>query len=179
MIIGFCGPAGSGKSTAAAHLVAHHGFTRVRFAGPLKAMMRALGCTEDEVDGALKEAPCALLGGRTPRQAMQWLGTEWGREMIAPDLWLRAWAAEADRHPLVVCDDVRFPNEEAAIRERGGLIVRIQCPWAGSAYAGHASESYPVRADMAVRNDVRGDPSNLARNISGLISGLSVADPGF
>ena len=157
MIIGFCGPAGSGKSTAAAHLVAHYGFTRVRFAGPLKAMMRALGCSEREVDGDLKETPCALLGGRTPRQAMQWLGTEWGREMIAGDLWLRAWAVEAEQHDHVVCDDVRFPNEEAAIRARGGIIVRIECPWAASAGSGHASEQQPIRADFVVSNAIRDD----------------------
>lgn len=169
MLIGLCGPAGSGKSTAALHLVEHHGFTRVRFAGPLKAMMRALGCTEEEVDGALKEAPCALLGGRTPRQAMQWLGTEWGRQMIAPDLWLRAWAAEANRYRLVVCDDVRFPNEEAAIRSRGGIIVRIECPWAASAGSGHASEQQPIRADLVVRNAVRGDPGPMIESVVGLV----------
>lgn len=161
MLIGFCGPAGAGKSTAAAYLVEHHGFVRVRFAGPLKAMMRALGCSEREVDGDLKETPCILLGGRTPRQAMQWLGTEWGRQMIAPDLWQRAWAAEADRHPLVVCDDVRFPNEEAAIRARGGIIVRIECPWAASPASGHASEQQPIKADAVIRNTVVGDPSPL------------------
>lgn len=172
MIIGLCGPAGAGKSTVAAHLVAHHGFVRVRFAGPLKAMMRALGCSEREVDGNLKEAPCALLGGRTPRQAMQWLGTEWGREMVDPQLWLRAWAAEAERHDRVVCDDVRFPNEEAAIRGRGGVIVRIDCPWAASVSGGgHASEMQAIRADYVLPN--RGDVGMLLFNADLLMCGLA------
>ncbi|MBB6308884.1 deoxynucleotide monophosphate kinase [Xanthobacter tagetidis] len=125
IVIGFAGRAGAGKTTAALHLVEHHDFERVRFAGPLKAMMRALGCTEEEVDGALKETPCALLGGRTPRQAMQWLGTEWGRDMIAPDLWTRAWEHAVAGKPRVVADDVRFPNEVAAIRRLGGRVIRI------------------------------------------------------
>jgi hypothetical protein len=174
MIIGFCGPAGSGKSTAALHLVQRHGYHRVRFAGPLKAMMRALGCTEDEVDGALKETPCELLGGRTPRQAMQWLGTEWGRQMITPDLWLRAWAAEARLHRRVVCDDVRFPNEEAEIRARGGIIVRVECPWAASPGSGHASEQQPIRADITLRNDVRGDVAPFRLQLDRLMIGAEV-----
>ncbi|MFG1332002.1 deoxynucleotide monophosphate kinase [Xanthobacter autotrophicus] len=124
-IIGFAGRAGAGKTTAARHLIEHHGFERVRFAGPLKDMMRALGCTEDEIDGSRKEVPCDLLGGRTPRQAMQWLGTEWGREMIAPDLWTRAWAYAAAGKPKVVVDDVRYPNEVDVIRALGGVVIEI------------------------------------------------------
>lgn len=60
-VIGIAGLARSGKSTAAAHLVKNHGFVRVRFADPLKAMARALGLNEEEVDGDLKEKPCANL----------------------------------------------------------------------------------------------------------------------
>ena len=41
MIIALSGPSGCGKSTAPAYLAEAHGFARVRFAGPLKAMVRA------------------------------------------------------------------------------------------------------------------------------------------
>src|SRR4051794_965130 len=61
-IIAFTGLAGSGKSTAAHHLVNRRGFQRVRFAGPLKAMMASLGLTHEQIEGAEKESPCALLG---------------------------------------------------------------------------------------------------------------------
>lgn len=157
IIIGFAGRAGAGKTTAALHLVEHHGFERVRFAGPLKAMMRALGCTEEEVDGALKEAPCALLGGRTPRQAMQWLGTEWGRDLIAPDLWTRAWEHAVAGKPRVVADDVRFPNEAATIRRLGGRVIRIvaagEAPCAG---LGHISERGEIVSDADMVNTMDG-----------------------
>lgn len=142
-IIAFSGLAGSGKSTAAAHLVEARGFARVRFAGPLKAMMAALGLTPAQIDGAEKETPCDLLGGKTPRHAMQTIGTEWGRDLIAPDLWIRAWQAAVERLPAgqpVVVDDCRFPNEAAAIRAAGGALVRIIRPGAGSGAAGHSSE---------------------------------------
>ena len=162
--IGFCGPAGAGKSTAAEHLMQHWRFQRVRFAGPLKAMMLALGLDPAHVDGDRKEEPTPLLCGRTPRQAMQWLGTEWGRNLIGERFWISAWRAAMERAPhgcrhpddrfaLIVADDVRFANEAKAIRDRGGLVVRIERPGAGSASGGaHASERMDFGPDRIIRN---------------------------
>jgi hypothetical protein len=167
-IIGFCGRAGAGKSFAAAYLVRAHGFTRLRFAGPIKAMMIALGCTEDEVDGPHKERPSALLGGKTPRQAMQLLGTEWGRQLVADDLWIDAWARHADEalaagRPIVV-DDVRFLNEVTAIRRRGGRIVRVVREGArSSSGATHASETQALPVDAAIYNP--GEPEAFERRL--------------
>jgi len=132
LIIGFCGKLQSGKSTVATHLVKAHNFIRVRFAGPLKDMVKALGLTEEEYDGSRKEEPCELLGGKTPRWAMQSLGTEWGRDLIDPQLWVRAWQKRVDSICLqnpsasIVTDDVRFPNEAAAIRLVGGRLIYIE-----------------------------------------------------
>lgn len=164
--IGFCGPAGAGKSTAAEHLVKRWRFDRVRFAGPFKAMMLALGLSVDQVDGALKEEPSPLLCGRTPRQVMQWLGTEWGRNLIGDGFWIAAWQAAVERVPprftyrggfdpirLIVADDVRFANEAKAIRQRGGLVVRIERPGAASASGGqHVSEQPDFVPDRIIRN---------------------------
>lgn len=161
--IGFCGPAGAGKSTAAEHLMRHWRFQRVRFAGPLKAMMLALGLDPAQVDGDRKEEPSPLLCGRTPRQAMQWLGTEWGRNLIGPEFWISAWQAAVERSPpgqpwtegpkLIVADDVRFANEAKAIRDRGGIVVRIERPGAGSASGhAHASERMDFVPDRIIRN---------------------------
>lgn len=156
IIIAFTGLAGSGKSTAAMHLVEHRGFARVRFAGPLKAMMAALGCTPEEIDGDRKEVPCDLLGGRTPRHAMQTLGTEWGRDMIASDLWIRAWQAAVAKVPAgqpIVVDDCRFPNEADAVRAAGGALIRVVRPGAGAGAAGHSSEGYNLPAIAEIMND--------------------------
>jgi hypothetical protein len=153
-IVAFTGLAGSGKSTAAAYLVERHGFQRVRFAGPLKAMMVALGCTHEQIDGSEKETPCDLLGGKTPRHAMQTLGTEWGRNLITPDLWIRAWQNAVAKVPAgvpVVVDDCRFPNEAEAVRFAGGVIVRIERPGAGTASV-HASEQHVLPAVETLRN---------------------------
>lgn len=151
-IIGFAGPIGAGKTAAADHLCRAHGFARIRFAGPLKDMMRAIGLSDREVDGDLKETPSALLCGRTPRHAMQTLGTEWGRELIAPDLWTTLWSHRARRGGTpVVADDVRFGNEVAAIHALDGIIVRIERP--GCTASGHASETQAIDVDLTIVND--------------------------
>ena len=155
-LIGFAGRAGCGKSYAARALVERAGFERVRFAGPLKDMLRVLGLGDDEIEGHLKETPSALLCGQTPRKAMVTLGTEWGRDLIGPSLWIDAWARRADgvlsAGGAVVVDDVRFPNEVAQIRARGGRVVWID---GGGAYppANHVSEALdPAICDRVIYN---------------------------
>lgn len=172
-IIAFTGLAGAGKSTAASHLVNHSVYTRVRFAGPLKAMMAALGLTAAEIDGDRKEEPCALLGGKTPRWAMQTIGTEWGRKLIDESLWVRAWRADVDRLPEgwpVVVDDCRFPNEAAAIQAAGGHIVRIERPGAGTA-SKHESELHQLPAMLTIQNDK--SEADLFRQIDSFLRDLS------
>jgi hypothetical protein len=157
MIIGLTGYAGSGKTTAAKHLAEAHGFLQVKFAGPLKAMVRCLGLGDAEIEGNLKESPSAILGGRTPRHAMQTLGSEWGRDLIHPNLWVNAAMAVVDdvldHGGRVVIDDLRFQNEAEAIKSRGGIIIRIERPGVGPVN-GHESESNPIPHDWAIQNTV-------------------------
>jgi hypothetical protein len=152
LIVGFCGPIGCGKSTAAAYLVETYDFERRRFAGPLKAMMKALGLTDSEIDGEHKERPCLLLGNKTPRHAMQTLGTEWGRMLIHPNLWVDAWRFSLPDNKDVVVDDVRFANEEKAIRDLGGLLIQIEREGTGG-LAQHASELQGIRGDIVIQNN--------------------------
>lgn len=174
MIIGLCGLAGSGKTTVAKMLEDDLGFARLSFAGPLKAMTRALGLSLREMAGDLKERPCRQLCGKTPRQFMQLLGTEFGRQMIGEDFWVQTFIAAverelldatADQRPLhIVSDDVRFPNEAQAIRDLGGIVVRIDRPGAGSASgAGHASEALAFPVDGVFTN--AGTETDLLRRV--------------
>jgi hypothetical protein len=136
-LIAFAGPKGIGKSTAAQYLVTKYGYERRSFADPLRNMLRVLGLTDEDF-GRFKEVPNANLAGKTPRQAMQLLGTEWGRNMIGVDLW--AEAAVRDLPEGVVFDDCRFENEAVAVRSRGGYVVEIMRP--GFDYRhDHASEN--------------------------------------
>lgn len=156
MIIALNGRAGSGKSTAAQYLVEQHGFTLVKFAGPLKAMMKALGLGQREIEGDLKEKPHPLLGGRTPRYAMQTLGTEWGRNIIHSDLWVMAAMERVldvlDLGGKAVIDDCRFPNEAKAVIESGGSIIRLTREGAGIT-GGHSSEDQELPRNWEILNN--------------------------
>lgn len=152
-LVAFTGLAGSGKSTAAMHLVKRHGWQRVRFASPLKAMMAALGLSYEEIEGHLKEKRCDLLCGRTPRFAMQTIGTEWGRMTIGDDLWIRAFERALPNEGRVVVDDCRYENEAEAVQAAGGVIIRIVRPGAGSGAAGHSSEGVELPWAVTVQND--------------------------
>jgi len=137
IVIGFCGLAGAGKSTAAACLVRRRGYIRLPFAAPLKAMALAFGLCPQDMEGVAKETPHAALCGRAPRQFLQALGTDFGRRLIGEDVWVGAWEREVARRrslahwggrraPLgIVADDVRFANEAAAIRRHFGKPAPI------------------------------------------------------
>lgn len=153
-VIGLSGLAGSGKSTAASYLQSK-GYELVKFAGPLKDMMRAIGLTERHIEGDLKEVPCSLLQGKTPRFAMQTIGSEWGRDIIGPHFWIGLWESRAleilDMGGRVVVDDCRFPNEADAVRKLGGVVIRLT--GRGGISGGHASEHMGWDADRVVAND--------------------------
>jgi len=141
----------SGKSTVAQILV-EQGWRVIPFAGTLKRMTQLmladLGQTPEEIRhsmGAGKEEPCVLLPEITPREIMQRLGTDFGRRLIDSELWVRCWKGQTIRNLgngiPVIADDLRFPNEAAAVRGLGGLLIRVLRPGGGStAHILHASE---------------------------------------
>lgn len=173
-IIGITGPARSGKDTLAGEILrlAVNG-ERMSFAAPIRSFVAGLlNVTVAELeDGPIKEAPQADFGDKSPRQMMQTLGTEWGRELIDPNLWITVARRRLERfaamHPrlrpdVVVFSDVRFENEAAMIRKLGGRIIHISRRDASSVNA-HASEFGIAHAscDLFVDND--GDISDLQR----------------
>lgn len=189
-VIGLTGPARSGKSTAAERMVQEWGAHRLPFAAPLKRMLRkfledqgiGLAMAHLMTDGDLKEEPSDLLGGATPRRAMQTLGTEWGRG-LSESLWIdawrravedRAWKESVDGETvLIVADDVRFPNEVAAIRALGGIVVAVGRPGATltGAESGHPTETTPLGApDLVIIND--GSLEWLTTQVDAIVSGV-------
>ena len=164
MLIGLSGRAGSGKDTAASVLVSEGGFRLVRLAGALKDMLRSLLAYQgvgDElrealVEGYLKEVPSTYLSGRSPRYAMQTLGTQWGRQLIDEDFW-----TTASRNRIanllaegidVVVPDVRVPSEVGMIRSMGGKVFRVARMEASDKAVEHESEILPPY-DVEIRND--------------------------
>lgn len=163
MIIGLSGYAGAGKSTAAAELI-RMGFARHKFAKPLKLMMEGLLVAQGVdmrvirrmLEGDLKELPTDYLNGKSPRHAMQTLGTDWGRALICEQLWCDAAMRDVTGH--TVFDDCRFQNEFDIIRANGGRVFEIRRPGVGP-INGHVSEQPPL-SDRVIMNT--GSPDELA-----------------
>lgn len=108
---------------------------------------------------------------RSPRQIMQWWGTEYRRACSGPDYWTRTLKARVHiqqqggqlRH---VISDVRFDNEAEAIRAMGGVIWQIKRPDLTPA-AGHVSETDGSRfnPELVINN------CHDLRHLQGLVTG--------
>lgn len=138
------------------------------FADPLKQMvihlLIAAGYTPAAASQYVhveKQEPLTLLpGSPTARFLLQTLGTQWGRQIVADDLWLRVWILQAQRHEFVIADDVRFPNEAKAVTELGGEMWCITRPGCVDT-SGHESERGlgDIAFDRVIVND--GSPEQL------------------
>ncbi|WP_339521781.1 deoxynucleotide monophosphate kinase family protein [Pseudomonas sp. EL_65y_Pfl2_R96] len=161
LLIGLAGRARSGKDTAAQHLVNNHGFQSYAFADPLRdGLMHILNLSPCDFEGEQKEHPLPWLG-RSPRELMQSLGTEWGRNNVHPELWLLLAAQNLDllarTHDTArgfVVSDLRFENEAQFIRNRGGVVIHLYRPSAPAVNA-HVSEDgiRCLEQDLMLAND--------------------------
>ena len=135
-LIGLTGRAGCGKNTVADFLCETHGFVQIALADPLRDGLKAmLGLTAEQLHRRdLKETPIDWIG-KSPRELLQTLGTEWGRELVADDLWLRVAARRIARikaYPPhlhvagIVVSDIRYENEADWLREQGGQLWLIK-----------------------------------------------------
>lgn len=130
-LIGLTGPASSGKDTVARFLCDTQGFVQIAFADPIRDGLKAMfDLTDYQLADSTQKEKAILLIGKSPRELMQTLGTEWGRKLVNPDLWVHlAWAritrlrlASPNLHIAgVVISDVRLENEAQFVRERGRL----------------------------------------------------------
>ena len=144
MIIGFTGRKQVGKDTAADIITAtygHLGYTKSGFADKLKEVCVLLfGCKKEELCGTnedknkltgvkwddikgvtyeSKRSPIFL----TNRELLQVVGTDMCRR-VYDNLWIHSVFKEGDKHLVFI--DVRFQNEAKAIKDRGGLIIKIE-----------------------------------------------------
>jgi len=152
-IIGLSGAQGVGKTSVARFLVENYGYAYEPFAKPLKQMMEAFGVPPKYIYGTQeeKEMPLDCLCGKSARHAMRTLGTEWGRDTISPEIWVHHWKKRAYGR-LVVCDDVRFPNEVDAIHELHGIVIRLE--GFADEFGDHPSDrASELDVDVVIQND--------------------------
>jgi hypothetical protein len=153
-IIGVAGRATSGKSFAALTLKSN-GWKIRAFADPIKQSLAAMGLTNEHLYGSEKELPCEILGGKSPRFAMQQLG-DWGRELFGVDFYVRIMRRkliEMTVDTRVVIEDVRYQNEVDLIHSFGGQVVLIQREGADASPVDHSSEALNFNFDIAVSNN--------------------------
>ena len=188
-LIGLTGLAGTGKDSAAEHLVREYGFVQAAFADPIRSM--ALQFLEEAgIDHAwmterfLKERPIPGLGV-SARALMQTLGTEVGRA-LHHDLWVRhlhmrlgfgenpgSVEMVAPVHDRIVISDVRFANEASWLRRLGGRLVRLHRDSAPGVRL-HPSEQHVL--DLPTHVDIWNNGPTLA-GLHGLLDGV-MADLG-
>jgi len=132
MLIGLTGLKRSGKSTAESYLK-ELGFETYSFSTPVKETLEFLtGVPYEALDNqSTKEAP--LTSGIfsrldkviTPRLLLTTLGTEWGRNLIHPNIWVELSKDRIDLTKDTVISDVRFQSEVDFIRQNNGVLIHI------------------------------------------------------
>lgn len=176
VLVGLCGKKGSGKDEASKILSRIYNYQNVKFAGPLKDMLRALlkaqnvpfDIIERMIEGDLKEVPTVFLGGKTPRYTMQTLGTEWGRVLIDSKLWINAFHNSLrldDSKIRYACTDVRYQNEGNIIHDLGGLLIRLNRNINNNDFSTHSSETEIDALDVDYEIDNNGTLEDLEKNL--------------
>ena len=158
MIIGISGKAGSGKDTAAKMLevlyanpdISYEDFVNkryknfadiliVHFADALKETAQVLfrlGEWETNTQEGKKTTINWI--GKTVRELLQGIG-QGLRDAIDFDLWVKILFANTKGWSNYIIADVRYPNEIKAIKERNGILIRIDRKGAGA--GNHSSET--------------------------------------
>lgn len=122
MLIGLTGKMGVGKTTALAILSSYtENFNNVKFAQPLYDIQEFI---YSRISSAYDRPP----DFNKDRKLLQFIGSDWGREVIDKDLWIKIWKKTVSQLPnnsIITCDDVRYNNEAEAVRSMGGNVIEI------------------------------------------------------
>ena len=157
--IGFSGKQRAGKDTSAEYLVDKYSGLIMKFADPIydieESAYHIAGL------GSPEKYPKSMRRG-----FLQFIGTEWGRRVIDPNIWINAMDEKLSRADTkhisanIFVTDVRFPNEADLLRKHGFKIIRISRPLearlaAGASNLDHESETAldNYQFDKVINND--------------------------
>ena len=155
-IIGLSGKAGSGKDTIADYLVEHHNFTKLAFAGVLKQSMKILfDLSDQQLNDSKQKETIDPRWNKTPRQLMQWLGTDILKYKIRHDFFIIHVKNKISKcKGNIVISDVRFADEASSLKELGATIISIDRPGhKGTLNSSHASEQFEFKPDHLILNN--------------------------
>jgi hypothetical protein len=175
MIIGICGLIGAGKDTIADYLVNVHEFRRESFANTLKdAVAAVFGWDRVLLEGRTKEARAWReqvdewwakrldIPHLTPRWVLQYWGTDVLRNHFHDDIWIASVENKLRKtQDDIVISDCRFPNEIKAIKNQGGIVVRVVrgkepswMPHAINYMSGPSKIGWAIARDALVRDGI-------------------------
>jgi hypothetical protein len=109
----------------------------------------------------------------TPRLLLQLIGTDCGRNIIHPNIWVSSLFSEYDynfhaikfsvrqginkpEYPNWIITDTRFPNEANAIKNRGGILINVQrdeCPKCGNTTNHHYNKNNTGKLESILCNE--------------------------
>lgn len=158
-LIAITGKARSGKDTIAKHLWAHHGYTRIALADPIKlAVQDMFGLTAEQTwDADLKEIVIDYWG-LSPREMFQQVGSNAMKPIFGDAVWFKRWLLSYGPLALtddIVVPDVRFDDEATALLDYGAKIIEVI---RGEKLVGHTAEheseaGLTIRPHFIIRND--------------------------
>jgi len=142
-IFSVSGPIGSGKDTIGNYLIQNHGYHRMSFSYVLKKVVSVLfgwdlemleGLTPEmrakrlEVDPWWQQALGNKFESVTPRDMLQYIGTEVFRDHFHRNIWATACMRQIhdSPHDKIVLTDTRFLNELMAVNELRD-VYKVHC----------------------------------------------------
>jgi len=139
MLIGITGFKLSGKDTVADYLCNNFNYVKYSFASPLKqGIIAFFGWTDQHMNDPILKEKIDPDWGVSPRQILQWMGTDIMREEISQkfplfndtvgsNMWINRFRSfvknSSDKN--IVVPDFRFQNEADVLKELGAVLWRI------------------------------------------------------
>lgn len=133
MIIGILGKKRNGKDTCADYLVDKYNFEKIAIATPLKEIIKIMFDYDDDVLNTDLKEVVDEKWNVTPRKLLQYIGTDLIRKDLGKyinkstnNIWIDLCITKINKsNKNFVISDVRCQNEVDAIRNNGGIVIKI------------------------------------------------------
>lgn len=135
-LIAICGSKRSGKDTIANYLVEKHGYQNIKIAENLKTIVKELfNFTNDQVGESDDKDVIDKTWNITPRQALQFLGTEvmqYKIQELLPHIgrkfWINSLIKSLDPNKKYVVSDMRFVHEYEELAKLNVYVIKVFRP---------------------------------------------------
>lgn len=141
ILIGIAGKAGSGKDTVGDILSNGEVY---KFADPIKDIVCGLlDIHRNKLEDRDFKETIHPLFNKSPRELMQVIGTDLLRDQLDKGIWVKNMDCkyENSKGSLFVITDLRFKNEYDWIKEKGGIVIKVERPDNNLKQTNHISEN--------------------------------------